>query len=274
MPAELREVDDVLACPVVAAAVDRLVAAGRRAGMYFDFDGVLSRIAADPESVWPTDGVAAVLEALSGKVGQLALLSSRTAQFLHDRLGYVSGLEIYGLYGLERIGPDGAVVVEPAARQWVAAAARLRDHAVQQLPGVYVEDKKLTVGLHYRQTPHRRDEVEAWARAAAADSGFGLRPGRMAVELIPPLDVDKGSTLAGLISGLRAAWYFGDDLGDLPAFAAVHDRVAAGGGFSGLAVGIGNDTVVPEVFERSDVFLAAPELLVDFLRHVLARFED
>jgi len=272
--AVLRNPADFPASAPVNDAMGKLRAAGTRAGLFFDFDGVLSRIQDDPESVWPLPGIAELLAELRAGMGMVALVSSRNAAFLHSRLGTVDGLEFHGLYGLEHIGPDGSTVVLTEAGEWITRARALCAAAVRELPGVYVEDKKLSVGLHYRLAPHTRGAVEEWARLAAERTGFRVQPGRMAVELKPPLDVDKGTTLTRLITGLDAAWFFGDDLADLPAFAALHERSAADDGFSGLAVGIGNDTVVDDVKAASDVFVESPELLVEFLRFLRDRLAE
>ncbi|HEY0640846.1 MAG TPA: trehalose-phosphatase [Pseudonocardiaceae bacterium] len=271
MTVVLRAADDLGAAAPVRAAVDALVAAGAGSGLFFDFDGVLARIQPDPESVRPMDGVVDALAALLPKVGTVALVSARNAAFLRDRLGALPGVELHGLYGLERIDRDGVATVVDAARAWVEPARALLAEAVRALPGVYVEDKTLSVGLHYRRAPSLRGQVERWAAEAAGRTGFVVQPGRMAVELKPPVAVDKGTTLTALVAGLRAAWYFGDDLGDLPAFAALRARAAADPAFHGLAVGIGNDTVVDEVRRAADVFLTSPDLLVHLLRHLDSR---
>jgi trehalose 6-phosphate phosphatase len=271
--AELRDVADFRANGVLSVAIDRLVAEGARSGLFFDFDGVLSRIQDDPEEVSPIDGAREALEQLNTVVGRVAVVSSRNAEFLYRQLAGVPGLEIYGLYGLEHVEDDGRIAVEPAAQQWVAAVRELRDEAIRALPGVHVEDKTLSVGLHYRLTPHLRNNIESWAQRAADRTGFTMQAGRMVVELKPPIAMDKGSVLTKLTKNLNAAWFFGDDLGDLPAFAALHRRAEHDGRFSGLAVGVGNDPVVEEVREQSDVFLASPEVLVELLRYVREKFD-
>ena len=249
---------------IVVAAIERLRNAGTRSGMFFDFDGVLSRIQDDPESVRPTEGAQSELEALRGLVGRIAVVSSRPADFLKTRF---EDIELYGLYGLEHAEPGGSIVVEPAAREWITVVRTVRSEADEALPGVYVEDKTLSVALHYRRAPDARDAVEEWAREAAERTGLRLQPGRMAVELKPPLDIDKGSVVTRLIADLNAAWYFGDDLGDLPAFAALHKKTE-GGDFDGIAVGVGNDTVIEAVRAESDIFLESPESVVELLRFV------
>jgi trehalose 6-phosphate phosphatase len=86
---------------------------------------------------------------------------------------------------------------------------------------VLVEPKGLAVTVHWRRAP----EAEGWvAGAVAAEverSGLRAHPGRLSVELRPPLDIDTGSVVRELAASCSAACYFGDDLGDLPAFAAL-----------------------------------------------------
>jgi len=271
VPEELRGPADFPGSPVLSAAVGRLVAAGRRAGLFFDFDGVLAAIQNDPDAVRPVAGALPALDALSRVVGRVAVVSSRTAEFLRDRLAAVPGLDIHGLYGLEHVDGGGRIAVEPAARPWLAAVGRLAGEAASAFPDIRVEDKRLSVGLHYRLTPHRRQAIEAWAADAQRRTGFVAQAGRMVVELRPPLPMDKGSVVARLAAGLDAAWFFGDDLGDLPAFDELHRR-ARSGGFAALAVGVGNDAVVEEVRARADVLLTTPAVLVDLLRFLRAQY--
>ena len=50
----------------------------------------------------------------------------------------------------------------------------------------------------------------------------------MSLELHPPVTVDKGTVVEERSDGLRSVAYIGDDVGDLPAFAAL-DRLTARG---------------------------------------------
>ena len=86
-----------------------------------------------------------------------------------------------------------------------------------------VERKGLSLTLHYRTNPQLAEAVRMWADFQAARSGLLVRPAKMSVELHPPIDVDKGSALIELCraADVRAAMYVGDDIGDLPAFAAL-----------------------------------------------------
>ena len=84
--------------------------------------------------------------------------------------------------------------------------------------------KGLSVTLHYREHPEAADAVRAWAEGQAARSGLELRTAKMSIELHPPVATDKGAVVMGLAEGLDNVCFLGDDVGDLPAFAAL-DRL-------------------------------------------------
>ena len=96
--------------------------------------------------------------------------------------------------------------------------------------GVYVEPKGLTVTLHWRRAPVHKDWVLAFVERQHAEHGLVVHEGRHERELRPPVEVDKGTVVHALVAEhdaraepLRAAAAFGDDIGDLPAFAALDD---------------------------------------------------
>ena len=154
--------------------------------------------------------------------GVVAVVSGRPVSFLEEHLALPEPsdprhrVRLVGLYGLERSGGDGRVVVEPAAAGWsevvAAAAARLRPTS-RGGPG-----RAEGPGGHRPLAPGsprpRSGSRPRWPpRRAVRSPG---PPGRMSAELRPPLDVDKGSVVGGLAAPCSAACYLGDDLGDLP----------------------------------------------------------
>jgi trehalose 6-phosphate phosphatase len=194
-----------------------------------DFDGTLAAIVPDPAAARPWPGATELLARLGARFALVAVISGRPADFLHDVLGSPAGVTLIGLYGLGQVGPD--------ARSWEPLIADVVQRAQAEAPtGIYVEPKGLTVTLHWRHAP----ETGAWAHAFAAreEAGRGLRayPGRMSLELRPPLDVDKGTVVRSLAAGMRAVAVFGDDLGDLPAFDAVTELGARGVAVARVAV--------------------------------------
>jgi trehalose 6-phosphate phosphatase len=253
-----------------AAAVDRLVVTADRAGLLFDFDGTLAPIRLDPDTVWPTPGVVDALSALTGLVQRVGVVSARPVAFLRSRLQPVPGLVLHGHYGLQTSTDGGTEVTEPAALPWIPVLTELADRAGAELPReTRVERTPLSVALHYRAAPLLRAEVEAWAAAAVARNGVRAQPGRMVVELRPPIDRDKGSVVAEEACDLDTAWYAGDDLSDLRAFAALADREARVPGFAGVRAAVINDETGHELAAAADFVIGPPAAVPALLDRVV-----
>ena len=187
--------------------------------MSFDFDGVLAPMNADPDAARPVPESLAAINTLASVVRRVAIISARPVDFLRTRLDALSGVDLYGLYGLEHSHDGGPTVTEPAALPYVpvmeSLASRARPSCRQP-----VEFKRLSVALHYRTAPALAAEVEQWAAARAGELGLRVQTGRMVVELKPPVDRDKGAVIGEAVASAGCAWYFGDDVSDLKAFAA------------------------------------------------------
>lgn len=238
-----------------------------RSALFFDFDGTLAPVLDDPTAVFPVPGVTEALSALARVVGLVAIVSARPVEFLRDRFPNMPDVDLYGLYGLERSHGGGVTETDPTALSWEPTMAELADLARAELPaGTGVEYKRLSVALHYRTVPHLRDTVERWGRAQADRLGATAQGGRMVVELKPPVRLDKGTVIGRAVTGLDCAWYFGDDVSDLEAFAAVRARAADDDKFLGVCVAVANPETGREVSEAADLTLDSPDALAGFLR--------
>jgi len=98
-------------------------------------------------------------------------------------------------------------------------------------PGLLVERKSISVGLHFRGAPIWGDEVGILAAGLARDHGLALQHGKMLYELRPG-GADKGSALtkmmqdAPMIGGVPV--FIGDDVTDEEGFAAATELGGAG----------------------------------------------
>jgi trehalose 6-phosphate phosphatase len=121
---------------------------------------------------------------------------------------------------------------------------------------VFVEPKGFTVTLHWRQAPGAGPWVADFAARQQQVRGLRVYPGRLSLELRPPLDVDKGTVVRSLVEGMRAVAVFGDDLGDLPAFDAVAEL--AEGGVAVARVAVVDDESPAEVAAAADMVVQGP----------------
>jgi len=215
-----------LRTPAGRAALDRLRADPTRALVALDFDGVLSPIVPRPEDARPLPGTLVVLAELAALVGRVAVVSGRPAADAASRgLDAVPGLVILGHYGLER-WEDG-VLSTPAEHQGIASLRVALQAVVTVAPaGTTLEDKGHSLAVHTRRTADPVGTLDSLHRPVAdAAAGLGLEvvPGRYVLEVRPP-GMDKGQAVTSLVEevGARSVVYAGDDLGDLPAVAALH----------------------------------------------------
>lgn len=251
-----------------ADVVRSLARPGVRAGLVMDFDGVLAPIVGDPTASRLLDGTADVLARLARRLPVVALLSGRPVAFLSERAP-VPGVHLLGSYGVER-WQDGDVHLLPEVAGWqdAVASATARLHAqFDPAPGVHVEDKGLAVAVHWRgaddhaATGRTVDDVVA---ALAAETGLHREPGKLVMELRPPLGEDKGTALRRLAAEERldVVAYAGDDRGDLPAFAAAAE-------LGGHALVVHGVEIAPEVAAVEGTQFAGPDEFAAWL-HELA----
>ena len=134
----------------------------------------------------------------------------------------------------------------------VVAAARVEFAG----ESVGVEDKGVSVTVHWRQEPEAAARAGDFALSWAQRTGLVLQPGRMAVEFRPPVDIDKGAVVERLARGTSAACFAGDDAGDLAAFAAL-DRLAREGTRT-VRVAVADEETPDELVTAADVIARGP----------------
>ncbi len=251
--------------PVLPPALRPLHDRPGGAALFLDFDGTLAPIVADPSVARPLDGVVEVLGHLATRLALVAVVSGRPAEFLATALGPPPGLRLLGLYGLEEVGADGRVRSPASVEQWRPVVARVTERARATAPGgLSIEAKGLTVTLHWRQHPGTAGWAEAFADDQCARTGLVAQRGRMAVELRPPVAVDKGTAVRALAEGYAAVGCFGDDLGDLAAFAALGQLASQGIAVARVAVTDAESP--PEVAAAADVVVEGPAGALALLR--------
>jgi trehalose 6-phosphate phosphatase len=236
------------------APLEALAAAPATSGLVLDFDGVLSPIVDDPAASQLPDRVAASLARLACTLGLLAVISGRPVEFLKERIP-IREVRLLGTYGIEQVH-DGIRRVDPDANKWLSqvseASLALRD-LLGAAQGIRVEEKSVSVAVHWRQAPDQpaaADRVHRATTRIAAETGLRLEAGKLTEELLPPVDMDKGKALVRLLAAenLTTVAYAGDDVGDIPALRAVSEA----GGYA-LVVDHGREThpLLPELADQT-----------------------
>ena len=228
----------------------------RRWGLFCDIDGTISDIAPRPEQARVRPGAKRSLEALATRLAAVAVVTGRD---MREALSMVEADNIvyFATHGLER-WEDGRLTVAPEAEPYLdrlrSVTAELTNRLT--LPGIVVQAKQVGLSVHYRlasDPESTRDAVlEAVASAAAAD-WMVVRHGRMVVELLLPVAIDKGTSLSALVKerDLDGALVLGDDVTDVNMFKAASE-LQADGVLRAVNIGVVGDETPAEVMEATE----------------------
>ncbi|MEM9133780.1 MAG: trehalose-phosphatase [Actinomycetota bacterium] len=245
-----------------ATSVIEAFAAARRPAVITDFDGTLSHIVEDPAAATPVAGAVESLSALAVDGCQVVVLSGRPVDFLAGALvGLDPAVRLVGHSGLEAM-ENGAARLDEAVVGWMPVVRDSLEVVRSTMPdGVDLEDKGISFVLHYRRVPEREPAALEIAARVAADSGLSMKPGRMHVELRPPVAVDKGTAVRrALDPEADVVLFAGDDLVDLPGFDAVRQLPQ-----TGVCVVVGSDELPAELADVANLTVGSPDELVKLL---------
>lgn len=246
--------------PELRAALARLARLPRLL-VASDYDGVLAPIVADPALAYPLPAGTTALGRLAGLPGTtVALVSGRSradlARLTRGRLP--AAVELVGSHGSElagshvRLDPD-----QVALRDRLAGALA---EIIKEQPGVWVEDKPVSLAMHTRPAP---PEVGTAVRAAVLAGpgswpGVHVTTGKEVVELAVAA-ADKGVAVRALreAAGADAVLFLGDDVTDENAFAVLS------GPDVGVKIGPGDTTARFRVPDPPAAVRALQLLLAD-----------
>lgn len=219
----------------VSDLLDDLREYPHESAVLLDIDGVLAPIVANAADARVPDEALALLAGLRDRYLLAGVISGRGLADV-DRMVPVPGIARGGNHGLEIAGPGAAPRLVAGADEPVARLRRFvegLDGAVLAAHGTWMEDKGASVSLHYREAtdPGAAGEwLRSEVRPAAREAGLRTRDGKMILELLPDIDVDKGSALAELVlaAGAQRVLYVGDDHTDADAWRAMRQMVDDG----------------------------------------------
>jgi trehalose 6-phosphate phosphatase len=201
--------------------------AQERVLLAFDFDGTLAPIVRDPEAAAMRPRTAAMLAKVA-KLYPCAVISGRSRADVMAKVDAIPLRAIFGNHGMEP---------SPNLRTWRRLAARWHAQLASSLPpiaGVVIENKGVSLAVHYRKARARAAARRLILIAAAALPGARIVEGKMVVNALPAGAPDKSTALTSLCKRLRcdSAIYVGDDENDEDVFA-----LARQGRLLGIRVG-------------------------------------
>ncbi len=202
--------------------------------LFLDLDGTLAPFTAVPEGVGPDIKRNALLKRMAVRLdGRMAIVSGRSIAEI-DRI--VEGVipAVAGSHGLQRrdarldmITASLHAGVEQAKQETIALA--------RKFPAIRVEEKPLSVALHYRLDPALEPMVQVFAEDLARRTGLKLQWGAFVAEFLTP-GMDKGRAVRAFMVEPPFAGsvpvFVGDDLTDEDGF-----RVVSTLGGIGILVG-------------------------------------
>ena len=253
--------------------IETRIQAAPRVLIACDFDGTLSPIVPHPDD-------AAILPECLNALRQLtelphfhvAILSGRGLDDVRARVG-LANATYSGNHGME-IAAEGMTILDDSSEQARIIMSSHREEIVRATriyEGVFVEDKGVSLSVHYRAAPeelepHIERTVRAVTAGAVQNGVISVVQGKKVLDIRAADTRDKGAALSYVARTLQSAAdaeylpiYVGDDSTDEDAFQEVNRT----GGISILVGPAERDTVAAY---RVD----SPYDVADFLRRLTA----
>jgi len=236
--------------------------------LFLDYDGTLTPIAETPEKAVISREAKDLLNKLSKKSHcSVAIISGRSLSDIKTIVG-IEDIIYAGNHGLEIEGPKIKFESQVSLRL-KSIIRHIYEDAVNKfskIKGVLIEDKGLTVGVHYRLVDEKDIQGFLSIFNEITDpyivrDKIKINSGKKVYEIKPPVKWDKGKVVLWLlarqqfISGEKNVFpiYIGDDITDEDAFRALKRK--------GLTVFVGEPGN-----SKADYYLKNTEEVIKFLR--------
>jgi len=237
--------------------------------LLLDYDGTLAPIARVPEEARVPAPMKSLLRRLSRSSRvTVALISGRPLANLRQLVG-VRNLTYVGNHGLEmwHRGRCTSVAVPGRSREALARIRPTLAPLVKGVPGARLEDKGLSLAIHYRlarasQVVRLKAGIGREARPFVRSGALTVMNGKKVIEVRPCLNWTKGHATLRLVKRVRRRSllpiYIGDDQTDETAF-----RMLRGG--MTIRVGMHRRS-------RAQYYVRGVGEVLQFLEWILARY--
>lgn len=264
------------------AALQAVLAHPDQTMVALDFDGTLAPIVDDPARAHVHPDALAALSRLGSLLGSIVVITGRPVRTAVRLGGFrdvegLSSMTVLGQYGVERWDAAGDRYQLPPTPRGIAQVHEELPSLLAGLglSGARIEDKGRAVVVHTRELPAPAEAFATLAqplRDLAARCGLTVEPGKNVWEIRAP-GVDKGDAIRSIVAEKRARTviFAGDDLGDLPAFEAVHQLRTEG--IQGLLICSASHEE-DALAERADLVLDGPPGVAVWLHDLADQLES
>lgn len=236
--------------------------------LFLDYDGTLTPIAGTPDKAIIPQRTKRLLDLLSKKKNcRIAVISGRALADIKKRIG-LKNVIYSGNHGFQIGGPKIKHGL-PVSSEYKKALLRIKTQLKEKLSGTkgtFIEDKGFSLALHFRlvdkgglsfvKTTFCKSIVPYLVK-----NKIKIRSGKKVLEVMPPVDWDKGKVVLWLLTKQILAFkkknifpvYIGDDVTDEDAFRALKGK--------GLTIFVGKPGN-----SKADYYLKNAEEVVKFMR--------
>jgi trehalose-phosphatase len=252
--------------------INKLLRDSKKIILLTDYDGTLTPIRESPDLAVISEEVRKLLVKLSScNTFFLGIITGRSLKQI-KKLVHIQRIFYAANHGIELEGP-GIRFTSPEAKKarlslWQVYMRLYK--SLRHVAGMNIEDKGLSVSLHYRLVKNV-DDVEYISKTLYSivkpfldKKMLFLSTGKMVYEIRPPVEWNKAVTIQWLLTnyfplefGANALLvYMGDDKADIEVFDSMKGR--------GLTVFVGS----PSDTCTADYYVNSPEEVKSFLEHL------
>lgn len=205
----------------------------KRVSLFLDYDGTLTPITGRPEDARLSFQMKDLLKTLL-RLYPLSIISGRGLADLKSLVG-IDGIVYAGNHGFEAVGPEYSMVFDSgsAAREEIKRLSESLKELPPRCRGVFVEDKGITLSIHYRLLDPRdkhffTDRFLEITSGAVKKGLVRINESKKAFEVRPNVNWNKGRAVEWMLDREGFAgttpFYLGDDETDRDGFKAVRGR--------------------------------------------------
>ena len=241
--------------------------------LFSDYDGTLTPIVSRPEEAILSPEVKDKLLALADKpIFSVGIISGRPLAEIKTMVG-ITGIYYAGNHGLEIEGP-GLKFINPvaeSARVEIKDLARRFSVKLGSIEGAIVEDKGLSLSVHYRLVKESEQKIvaEVFHQITSPllhEGKIRVTSGKKVREVRPPIDWHKGKAVETIKREIKKVLkgeqllivYLGDDTTDEDAFRIIHRP-------QGWSIFVGQENPL----SNADYFLSSTSEVLTFLSRLL-----